>query len=87
MKPVPLTEAEIDALPAACGRGELMRAFGVGHSRFNILRREGAFDLFLLSPVPAARRPYSGAVLKAHLRGDVINPDRAYPSRRLRRVS
>lgn len=82
----PLTDAEIEQLPAACGRGELMRVFGIGHSRFNQLRLQGAFDAFLLVPAVVGQRRYSGALLKAYLRGQVADIDRGLRQPRLRRV-
>jgi hypothetical protein len=86
VKRAPLTAKQIDRLPAACGRGELMRVFGIGKSRFNVLRQEGAFDAFLLVPAMGQRR-YSGELLKAYLRGGIADPMRAHRMPRLRRAS
>lgn len=65
----PLTTAEIDQLPAACGWRELAWAFGIGRSRVFALEAEGAFDEFRLKPGIGPRR-YSGVLLQAYLRGE-----------------
>lgn len=63
-----ITASDLDEIPPTLGVQEMAALFGMSLSHFANFQRQGRWDRFKLKN-PIGRKKYSGALVRAHLRG------------------
>lgn len=58
------------AFPKLLTDGDLMLVFGLGHSRYALLKKQGRFRSLEVHPAMAGRTRYSGHLVEQYVRGE-----------------